>query len=320
MRTYCHVILALAALSPLAASAQRYPMKPIRVLIGFPPGGGEDFHARTVATKLTELLGQSVIVDHRPGAGGAIAWEQVVKSAPDGYTLTITGGGLTAAPSIYPKFPFDPARDLAAVAQVSEHQYMLVAHPSVPATNVKQLIGIAGKSPGKLNYSSSGIGSMPHLAGALFVSKAKVNVVHVPYKGGSASLIDVIAGQCDMTIGTIPSVQPHVKAGKVRALAVTGAKRARMAPDVPTIAESGLPGYELGSWYGVFAPAAVPAEILGQLSTAVVKVAGMADVQERLLQMGSETSPRPSAEFAQRIRADLVKFAEIVRIAGARVD
>ena len=320
MREYLYAILVLTALSPLAASAQRYPIKPIRVLIGFPPGGGEDFHARTVASKLTDLLGQPVIVDHRPGAGGAIAWEQVVKSAPDGYTLTITGGGLTAAPSIYPKFPFDPARDLAAVAQFSEHQYMLVAHPSVPATNVKQLIGIAGKSPGKLNYSSSGIGSMPHLAGALFVSKAKVNVVHVPYKGGSASLIDVIAGQCDMTIGTIPSVQPHVKAGKVRALAVTGGKRARMAPDVPTIAESGLPGYELSSWYGVFAPAALPADILGQLSAAVIKVAGMADVHERLLQMGSETSPRPTAEFSRRIRADLTKFAEIARIAGAKVE
>jgi len=316
----CCAVLALVALAPLAAQAQRYPVKPVRVLIGFPPGGGEDFHARTVSQKLTELLGQQVIVDHRPGAGGAIAWEQVVKSAPDGYTLTITGGGLTAAPSIYPKFPFDPARDLTAVAQVSEHQYMLVAHPSIPAASVAQLIALAKRSPGKLNYSSSGVGSMPHLAGALFVSTAKVNIVHVPYKGGAASLLDVIAGQCDMTVGTIPSVQPHVKAGKVRAVAVTGRKRARMAPEVPTFGESGLPGYELSSWYGVFAPAGVPAEIVGQLSSAVAKVVAMPDVQERLLQVGSEPAPAGPSELAKRVRADLQKFAEIARIAGAKVD
>jgi len=316
------VCIALALIGALPALAQvpKYPMKPVRVVIGFPPGGGEDFHARTVAQKLTELLGQQVIVDHRPGAGGAIAWDLVAKSAPDGYTLTITGGGLTAAPSIYPKFPLDPARDLAAIAQVSEHQYMLVSHPSIPAVDIQQLLALAKKSPGKLNYSSSGIGSMPHLAGALFVSTAKVNVVHVPYKGGAASLLDVIAGQCDMTIGTIPSVQPHVKAGKVRALAVTGRKRARMAPEVPTIAESGLPSYELASWYGVFAPAAVPAEIVSQLSAAVIKVVAMPDVQERLLQVGSEPAPGSSEQLAKRVRSDLVKFAEIARIAGARAE
>jgi tripartite-type tricarboxylate transporter receptor subunit TctC len=314
--------IALAAICTLPALAQpqKYPAKPVRVLIGFPPGGGEDFHARTVAQKLTELLGQQVIVDHRPGAGGAIAWDLVAKSAPDGYTLTITGGGLTAAPSIYPKFPFDPARDLTAVAQISEHQYMLVSHRSVPARTIADLIAIARKSPGKLNYSSSGIGSMPHLAGALFVSQAKVNIVHVPYKGGAASLLDVIAGQCDMTIGTIPSVHPHVQAGKVRAMAVTGRKRARMAPDVPTIAESGLAGYELSSWYGVFAPAAVPAEIVGQLGGAVLKAVQMPDVQERLLQVGSEPAPASGEQLAQRVRSDLAKFAEIARIAGARAE
>jgi len=319
LRLFC-AVLALISLAPLAATAQRYPVKPVRVIIGFPPGGGEDFHARTVAQKLTELLGQQVIVDHRPGAGGVIAWEQVVKSPPDGYTLTITGGGLTAAPSIYPKFPFDPARDLTAVAQVSEHQYMLVSHPSIPAASVAQLIALAKKSPGKLNYSSSGIGSMPHLAGALFVSTAKVNIVHVPYKGGAASLLDVIAGQCDMTVGTIPSVQPHVKAGKVRAVAVTGRKRARMAPDTLTFGESGLPGYELSSWYGVFAPAAVPADVVAQLSAAVAKTVAMPDVQERLLQVGSEPSPAGPSELAKRVKADLAKFAEIARIAGAKVD
>lgn len=320
MRLLRCATLLLVALLPAHSFAQRYPVKPVRVVIGFPPGGGEDFHARTVTSKLTELLGQQVIVDHRPGAGGVIAWEHVVKSAPDGYTLTVTGGGLTAAPSIYPKFPFDPARDLAAVAQLSEHQYMLVTHPSVPATGIAPLIALSRKSPGKLNYSSSGIGSMPHLAGALFVSMAKVDVVHVPYKGGAASLLDVIAGQCDMTIGTIPSVQPHVKAGKVRALGVTGHKRARMAPEVPTIAESGLPGYELASWYGVFAPAGIPSEIVAQLNAAVVKIAGMPDVQERLLQVGSEAAPGSPDQLAKRVRSDLAKFADIARIAGARVD
>jgi tripartite-type tricarboxylate transporter receptor subunit TctC len=320
MSTLGRIAWVLVAALPMLAQAQKYPTKPVRVVIGFPPGGGEDFHARTVAQKLTELLGQQVIVDHRPGAGGVIAWELVAKSPPDGYTLTITGGGLTAAPSIYPKFPFDPSRDLTAIAKVSEHQYMLAAHPSVPASSVAQLVALAKKSPGKLNYSSSGIGSMPHLAGALFVNTAKVNVVHVPYKGGAASLLDVIAGQCDMTIGTIPSVQPHVKAGKVRALAVTGARRARMAPAVPTMAESGLAGYELGSWYGVFAPAAVPAPIVGQLSAAVIKVVAMPDVQERLLQVGSEPAPGNSEQLASRVRSDLAKFAEIARIAGARVE
>ena len=312
--------LAFVSATPALVQAQKYPTKPVRVVIGFPPGGGEDFHARTVAQKLTELLGQQVIVDHRPGAGGVIAWELVAKSAPDGYTLTITGGGLTAAPSIYPKFPFDPARDLTAIAQVSEHQYMLVSHPSIPVADVAQLIALARKSPGKLNYASSGIGSMPHLAGALFVHTAKVNVVHVPYNGGAASLLDVITGQCDMTIGTIPSVQPHVRSGKARALAVTGPRRARMAPAVPTMAESGLTGYELASWYGVFAPAAMPAQITAQLSAAVVKVVAMPDVQERLLQVGSEPAPSTSEQLASRVRSDLAKFADIARIAGARVD
>jgi tripartite-type tricarboxylate transporter receptor subunit TctC len=315
----CLVLAAIAA-PPALAQPQKYPTKPVRVLIGFPPGGGEDFHARTVAQKLTDLLGQQVIVDHRPGAGGVIAWDLVTKSAPDGYTLTITGGGLTAAPSIYPKFPFDPARDLAAVAQISEHQYMLVSHRSVPVSTIAELVALARKSPGKLNYSSSGIGSMPHLAGALFVSTAKVKIVHVPYKGGAASLLDVIAGQCDMTIGTIPSVHPHVQAGKVRAIAVTGRKRARMAPDVPTIAESGLAGYELSSWYGVFAPAAVPVEIVSQLGAAVLQAVKMPDVQERLLQVGSEPAPGSGEQLARRVRSDLAKFAEIARIAGARVE
>ncbi len=319
MREYLYAILVLTALSPLAASAQRYPIKPIRVLIGFPPGGGEDFHARTVASKLTDLLGQPVIVDHRPGAGGAIAWEQVVKSAPDGYTLTITGGGLTAAPSIYPKFPFDPARDLAAVAQFSEHQYMLVAHPSVPATNVKQLIGIAGKSPGKLNYSSSGIGSMPHLAGALFVSKAKVNVVHVPYKGGSASLIDVIAGQCDMTIGTIPSVQPHVKAGRVKILATGARKRTAAIPDVPTVSET-VPGYDLLTWYGMWYPKRTSPDIVTRMHAELAKVLALPEVARSFDALGVEPASSTPAELESYVKAETERWRKVIATAGIRLE
>jgi tripartite-type tricarboxylate transporter receptor subunit TctC len=302
------------------ALAQNFPAKPVRIMIGFIPGGGDDYHARTVAQGLGELLPQPVIVDYKPGAGGSIGWDYVAKSPADGYTLGLIGGSMTAAPSIYPKFPFDPVRDLAAVAQITEHQLMLVTHPSVPAKDVAQFIALARSRPGKMNYSSSGIGAMPHLAGALFARMAKIEVVHVPYRGGSASLLDVIAGQIDMTIATIPSAYPHAKSSKVRALGVTGRARARMAPEIPTIAEAALPGYEIVTWYGLFAPAGTPPEIVAQLNAAVVKVVAMPATQVRLYQVGSEPVSGPPEQLAQRVKDDLIKFAAIVRIAGARVD
>lgn len=315
----CLIVLLLVA-APLLGHAQRYPVKPVRLVIGFIPGGGDDYHARTMAGKMGEFLGQQVLVDYRPGAGGAIGWEHVAKSPPDGYTLGLIGGSVTAAPSIYSKFPFDPARDLAPISQITEHQLMLVVHPSVPAKTVAQLVALARSRPGKMNYSSSGIGAMPHLAGALFASLAKINVVHVPYRGGAQSLLDLIAGQVDMTFGTIPSVHPHVKAGKARALGVTGHTRARMAPDVPTMAEAGVSGYEIASWYGIFAPGGTPAEIVAQLNAVVLKAIAAPEVQERLRQVGSEPVSGPPEKLGQRVRTDLVKFAEIVRIAGARAD
>lgn len=313
------IVLILVAL-PLLANAQRYPVKPVRMVIGFIPGGGDDYHARTMAQKMAELLAQQVLVDYRPGAGGVIGWDHVAKSPPDGYTLGMIGGSMTVAPSIYSKFPFDPVRDLAPISQITEHQLMLVVHPSVPAKTVTQLIALARARAGKMNYSSSGIGALPHLAGALFVSMAKVNVAHVPYRGGAQSLLDLISGQIDMTFGTIPSAHPHVKAGKARALGVSGHTRARMAPDVPTIAEAGVPGYEIVSWYGIFAPGGTSPEIVAQLNAAVLKAIATTEVQERLHQVGSEPTSGPPEKLAQRVKTDLVKFAEIVRIAGARAD
>lgn len=313
------IVLVLVGL-PLLANAQRYPVKPVRLVIGFSPGGGDDYHARTIAQKMGELLSQQLLVDYRPGAGGAIGWDHVAKSPPDGYTLGLISASVTVAPSIQSKFPFDPVRDLSPVSQITEHQLMLVTHPSVPAKTVAQLVALARSRPGKMNYSSSGVGAMPHLAGALFASLAKVNVVHVPYRGGAQSLLDLIAGQVDMTIATIPAVHPHVKTGKARALGVTGHTRARMAPEVPTIAEAGLPDYEIVGWYGIFAPGGTSPAIVAQLNAAVLKAIAAPEVQERLHQVGSEPVSGPPEKLAQRVKDDLVKFAAIVRIAGARAD
>ena len=320
MRSFSVALPVLLCTLPFYSAAQSFSAKPVRLVIGFPPGGGDDYHARVMAQKLTELIGQQVIVDYKSGAGGVIGFDHVAKSAPDGYTLGMMGASLAAATHIYRKFPFDPLRDLAPVSRMTLHQLMLVVHPSVPARNVVELIALARARPGKLSYSSSGIGATPHLSGALFASMTGVNIVHVPYRGGSGSMLDLIAGQVDMTFGTIPSALPHVRSGKMRALAVSGSRRATIAPDVPTVAEAGVPGFALDSWYALFAPGGTPKEIVTQFNAATAKALASAEVRERLIQVGSEPMRGTPEELTELLKKDLVRFGEIVRIAGAKVD
>ena len=304
----------------VAATAQGYPVKPVRIVVAFVAGGGDDFHGRLIAQKLTELLGQQVIVENRGGAGGFVGWEYVAKAAPDGYTLLLGGGSLTTVPSLRPNPPFDVLRDFTPISLIATFGLVLVVHPSVPAKSVKELIALARAQPGKLNYASSGAGATPHLSAELFKSMAKVDIVHIPYKGSTPAYVDLMAGQIDMYFGVMAGALPHIRSGKVKALGVTGARRAASAPNVPTIAEAGLPGYELTSWYALMGPGGMPPEIVGRLNGAVRKAIAMPDVRERLLNAGSEPEVNSPEQMAAMVKANVDKFGRIIRTAGIKVD
>ncbi len=319
MRPTCYLTLLFVCL-PVVAMAQSYPVKPVRIIVAFVPGGGDDFHGRLVAQKLTEVLGQQVIVENRGGAGGFVGWEHVAKSAPDGYTLLLGGGSLTTVPSLRPNAPFDVLRDFTPISLISTFGLVLVAHPSVPAKSVKELIALARARPGKLNYASSGAGATPHLSAELFKSMAKLDIVHIPYKGSTPAYVDLMAGQIDMYFGVMAGALPHIRSGKVKALGVTAARRAASAPNVPTIAEAGLPGYELTSWYALMGPGGMPADIVARLNSAVHKVIAMPDVRERLLNAGSEPEVNTPEQMSALVKASVDKFGRIIRTAGIKVD
>ena len=315
------IALIAISLCTAAAHAQTYPVKPIRLVVGFPAGGPTDIVSRTLTPKLTEALGQQVIVDNRGGAGGMIATEQVAKSPPDGYTLLMgTIGGIAVSMSLVPNRGYDTLRDLAPITQAVTVTNLLVVHPSVPAKNVKELLAIARSKPGRLNYASSGNGTVTHLAGELFKLMGKVDITHVPFKGGAPALTALISGEVDLSYENSLVVTPHVKAGKVKALAVTGTKRSQLMPELPTISESGLPGYNASGWYGLFAPAATPRNIVTRISQEAVRALRMPDVVRTLSSQGAEPVGNSPEEFTAFVKSEIQKWANLVKVAKMKMD
>lgn len=304
----------------LPAAAQPYPAKPVRIVVPFPPGGPTDIVARLMAPKMAEAMGQQIVVDNRGGAGGAIGTEQVAKSAPDGYTLIMgTIGGLAVAKSLNPKLGYDTLRDLAPITQSVTVTSILVIHPSVPAKNVKELLALAKAAPGKMNYGSSGNGTITHLAGELLKLMSRVDIAHVPYKGGAPALTALVSGEVDLTYENSLIITPHIKSGRVKALAVTGAKRSALLPDLATIAET-LPGYSASGWYGLLAPAATPKPVLVRLHSEAVKALRAPDVIEKLSGQGAEPVASTPEEFTAFIRSETEKWAKLVKAANMRAD
>ena len=313
------VAATIAGMAP--AGAQTYPDRPIRLVVPFPPGGGSDITARTIAQKLSEVLGQQVVADNRGGAGGNIGTDIVAKSQPDGYTLVMAlSGPFTINGSLMGKLPFDPLKDFALITLAGATPNLLVTHPSLAANSVKELIALAKASPGKINFASSGLGTPAQLSGDLFNAMAGVRLVHVPYKGAAPALTDLLAGQVQLMFSTMPPALPQVKAGKLRALAVTSAKRSLTLPELPTIAEAALPGFEATTWYGMAAPAGTPKPIVAKLNADVLKVLHMADVRERLLAQGTEPAGTTPEQFADYIRSETTKWAKVIKASGAKVD
>jgi len=312
---------ALLALVATAASAQAYPTKPIRLVVPFPPGGATDILARDVAQKLTEAWGQQVIVDNRPGAGGNIGSELVAKSAPDGYTLEMgTVGTHAINASLYAKMPYDHVKDFVPVILVAGVPNVLVVNPAVPANSVAELIAYAKANPGKLNFASSGNGTSIHLSGELFKFMAGVQMTHVPYKGSAPALQDLIGGQVQLMFDNLPPSLPQIKAGKLRALAVTSLARAPALPDVPTMAEAGLPGYEASSWFGVLAPAGTPLAIVTKLNAEIAKWLATPEAKEKLSKQGANAAGGTPEDFAKHIAAETAKWAKVVKDSGAKID
>ena len=300
---------------PLAAPAQPYPSKPVRMVVGFPPGGGTDILARLVAQRLSDLWGQQVIVENRPGASATIAANAVARAAPDGYTLSM--GQLTPnaiAPALYAALPYDALKDFTPIVLVGTSPNVLVIHPGLPIRSVSDLIAHAKASAKPMTYASSGAGSLQHIAAELFRSMAGVQLVHVPYKGSGQAVIDVISGQVDMNFDSIPATIQHIRGGKLRALAVTGAARAGGGlEEVPTLAESGLAGYDLTTWWGLFAPAGISAEVRQRIHDDTVAVLRMPEVRERFAGLSVEPGGGSSAEFADYVRAEIAKYARLVK-------
>ncbi len=302
-------------------SGQAYPARVVRIVVAFPPGGAVDALARTLAQKMTEAWGQSVIVENRPGAGGTIGTDTVAKAPADGYTLT-AGAVSTHAinAGLYKKLPYDPVKDFAPVALIAAVPNLLVVNPSLPVKSTKELIAMARQKPGALSYASAGAGTTLHLSGELFKSMAKVDIVHVPYKGSAPAVTDVIGGQVPMMFDSITSSLPYVKAGRLRALGITSSKRSATFPEVPTIAESALPGYEMNPWFGLFAPAGTPAPIVVKVNAEVVRILALPDVKERLAAIGAEPMGGTPAQFAALVKADVAKWAKIIQEAKITVD
>ncbi len=321
MRRLLYALLVLGTAASPAVLAQSYPNKPIRYIVPFPPGGTTDILGRIVAQKLQEAWAQAVVVENRPGAGGAVGAEMAAKSPADGYTImggTISTHAINA--SVYAKLPYDPVKDFAAVTQLAQQPNMIVVHPSVPANNIAELIQLLKANPEKYTYSTAGNGTSTHLAGELFKSMSGTKMQHVPYKGSAPAIADAVGGQVSMSFDNISSAYPPVKSGRLRALAVTTAKRSAIAPEVPTVAESGLPGYELGSWHGVFAPAGTPHDVLQKLNAAIVKGINAPDVKERLAALGVEPIGSSVEHFAAFVRAEVPKWAKVVKESGAKVE
>ena len=315
-------LIAMALFSiALLAQAQSYPTKPIHLIVPFPPGGGNDTVARAIAQQLGPDLGQPMVIDNRPGAGGSVGAELAAKAPPDGYTLFLAGVGSHAVnPNVHAKLPYDPVKDFAPITLLASAPSVLVVNPAVPARTIAEFTAYARANPGKLNYASNGAGSAAQLAAAMYETMAGVRMVHVPYKGIAPAMTDLMGGEVQLMFGTIVALVPHVQAGKLRALAVTSRKRSPLLPDVPTLAESGLSDYQAGSWYGILAPAGTPREIIERLHGAMVKALKQPDVAKRLAAEGAEVIGSAPEEFAAHIRSELARVGDVVRAAGIRAE
>jgi len=312
------LLLATSIVTAASVGAQDYPNKPIKFVVPYPPGGGTDVVARIVNEPLATDLGQPIIIDNRGGAAGNLGTDIAAKSLADGYTILFTLSSHTINPKLYDKLPFDVERDFVPVSLATLVPQILVANPGVPVNSVKELIAYAKANPGKLNYASVGTGSPGHIAGELFKLKTGVDIVHIPYKGGGPAVIDTIGGQVQLLFVTMPAAWQHVKAGKLKALAVTSATRTVTAPDVPTVAESGVPDYVVDSWYGAFAPAKTPPAIVAKLNAAFAKVLANPQVRERLLAQGAEAAPSTPAEFDRRVKEELAKWEQVIKSANIK--
>ena len=297
-----------------------YPAKPVRLLVPFPPGGGTDYTARLIAQKLTEMWGQTLIVENRPGASTTIASEIVAKAAPDGYTLIMGSTNHTINPSLYPRIPYDTVKDFAPVTVAATASYVLVVHPSLPVKSVKELIALARARKGEINYSSSGSSGPQHLAGELFKLMAKVDMTHVPYKGGGPAVVALLGGHVQAMFSTPVSALPHVNTGKLRPLGVTSLKRFDALPEVPTISEAALPGYEAVTWWGVLAPARTPRDIVNKIHGDIVKVLQMPDTREKLAKEAVNPGGTTPEQFSAMIQTEMAKMATIVKAANMKVD
>jgi tripartite-type tricarboxylate transporter receptor subunit TctC len=320
MRTVLLVAIAALSLVPAIAVAQDYPAKPVRVVVPWPPGGSNDVVARIVMQKMSETMGKQFVVDNRGGASGIPGSDFVAKSPPDGYTIMVHSATHVSNPHLYGKVPYDTLKDFAAVAPLSVQVGMLVVHPALPAKNVKEFIALAKGKPGQLTYSSSGNGSFVHLSMALFASMAGVKMTHVPYKGGGPAAISIASGETQAQMGTVGSVIQQVKQNRVRALAVTSDKRVDAFPDLPTIAEAGVPGYEFTAWIGTLAPAGTPKPIVDRLNSEINKVLKTKDVADNLKSQTLEPMIMTPEQFAKRLRSDYDKYEKVVKLTGAKVD
>jgi tripartite-type tricarboxylate transporter receptor subunit TctC len=311
----------LAAALTCGAAAQEqsaYPKKPIRLIAPFAPGGGTDILARLFGQKMSETLGQPVIVDNRGGAGGTIGTDIAAKAPPDGYTLILVSGSHAINPGLYRKLPYDSVDDFATITQIATSPGILVVNPSLPVNSVKDLIALARAKPGQINYASAGSGTPPHLAGELFKVMAKIDMVHVPYKGNAPAFTDVIGGQVSLIFPTMPSAMPFIRSGRLRPVAVTSARRSPAAPEIPTITESGLPGYEAISWYGILAPARTPPQFVARLHEVLVSAIRAPDMQEKLAAQGLEPVGNTPQQFSAVIRSEIAKWAKVVQASGAK--
>jgi len=320
LNTLCAVALVTSAMLTLSAGAQPYPNRPLRIVVPFAPGGGADLLARLTGAKAGETLGQQIVIDNRAGAGGNIAAEVASKAAPDGYTLLQANVAHAISTTLYRRLNYDLLKDFAAVTQLAATPFILAVNTSLPAHSVKELIALAKAQPGQLSYGSSGNGGPSHLGTELFKSMAGIDVRHIPYKGGAPAATDLISGQIQMMFNTPPVILPHARAGRMRALAVASLKRIPAAPELPTVAEAGVPGFELSTWYGVMVPAGTPTAIIQQLHRAFIDALKAPDVRERLANENLEIVGSTPAEFGAYVRAEIPKWAKVVKASGARVD
>ncbi|MBK8738050.1 MAG: tripartite tricarboxylate transporter substrate binding protein [Betaproteobacteria bacterium] len=316
------VVIGLILLgAAVQAFGQAYPARPIRLVVPFPPGGAVDFYARVVQQPLSEALGQQLVIDNKAGASGMVGAEIVAKSPPDGYTLLLGNiASLAINVGLYPKMPYDPLKDLTPIVRTVDVNYVLVVHPSVPANSVPELVAYARANPGKLSYGSAGSGSLPHLGTELFKARTGTDIVHVPYKGGGPMVTDLLGGNVQMVIGDQANLMPHVQSGKLRALAVATSKRSPNFPNLPTIAESGLPGYDSTAWQGLAGPAGLPPDVVKRLNEAFNAVMAMPAVREKLTGGGLEVVGGPPEQFARFIAAEITKWTKIAKDVGAKVD